>query len=62
MCCNPTVCFKILFIKFNFYCNSMISQPFPNFKTQFSQKEEAGGLDHIALTQENGNNICQTEL
>ena len=40
----------------------MISQPFPNFKTQFSQKEEAGGLDHIALTQENGNNICQTEL
>ena len=37
MCCNLTVCFKIPVIKFEFCSNSMISQPFPNFKTLFSQ-------------------------
>ena len=43
--CNRTV------IKFKFCCNSMISQPLPNFKTQFSQKYEVGSYDNIALNQ-----------
>ena len=29
----------------------MISQPLPNFKTQFSQKEDVGSYDNIALNQ-----------
>ena len=29
----------------------MISQPLPNFKTQFYQKEEVGRYDNIALNQ-----------
>ena len=29
----------------------MISQPLPNLKTQFSQKEEVGSYDNIALNQ-----------
>ena len=45
---NPTVYFEI---RVNFYCNSMISQPLPNLQTQFSQKEEVGCYDHIALNQ-----------
>ena len=51
ICCNPTVCFIIRLIKFNFCCNSMISQPLSNLKTQFSSKEEVGTYDNIALNQ-----------
>ena len=29
----------------------MISEPLPNFKTQYSQKEEVGSYDNIALNQ-----------
>ena len=29
----------------------MISKPLPNFKSQFSQKEEVGSYDNIALNQ-----------
>ena len=29
----------------------MISQPLPNFKGQFSQKEKVGSYDNIALNQ-----------
>ena len=31
----------------------MVTQPFSNFKTLFSQKEETGGYDNIALNQRN---------
>ena len=51
MCCNPTVCCKIRVIKFNFCCNSMISQHLQNFGTQFSQKQEVGSYDNIVLNQ-----------
>ena len=51
MSCNPIVCFKIRARKFHFCCNSLILQPPPNFKTQFSQKEEVGGYDAIVLNQ-----------
>ena len=51
MCCNSTVCFATRVIKFKFCCNSVISQPLPNCKTQFSQKEEVGSYDKIALNQ-----------
>ena len=51
MCCNLTVCSKIRVIKFKFCCNPMISQPLPNFKSQFSQKEEVGSYDNVALNQ-----------
>ena len=33
---------KIRLIKFKFDCNSIISQPLPNCKSQFSNKEEVG--------------------
>ena len=36
-------------MKITFCCNSIISQPLSNFKTEFSQKEENGGYDNIAL-------------
>ena len=49
--CNPTVCFKIRLIKIKFCCNSIIVQPLPNVKTQFSQKEEDSGYDSIARNQ-----------
>ena len=29
----------------------MISEPLPNFQTHFSQKEEVGSYDNIALSQ-----------
>ena len=48
---NPTVCFKIKIIKFKFCCNSVVSQPLPNLKTQFSQKEDVDSYDNIALKQ-----------
>ena len=47
MCCNPTVCFEIRVIKVKFCRHYMISQPLPNFKTQFSQKEDVGSYDKI---------------
>ena len=53
ICCNPTVCSKNRVIRFKFCCNSMISQPLPNFKSQFCQKEEVGSYDNIALNQRN---------
>ena len=51
MFCNPTVCFKIWVIQFKFCCNSMISHPLLKFRTQFSQNEEVGSYDSIALNQ-----------
>ena len=51
MCCNPTVCFNIRMIQFKLCCKSMTSQPLPNFKREFSQKEEVGSYDNIALNQ-----------
>ena len=48
---NHTVCSKVHVIRFKFWCNSMITQSLPNFKTQFSQKEEAGSYDNVALKQ-----------
>ena len=51
MCCNPTVYFKIRVVKINLCCNSMISQPLPNYNTKFSQKERVGSYDNIALNQ-----------
>ena len=51
MCCNTTICFKIRVIKYKFCCKYMISQPLPNFKSQFSQNVEAGSYDNIALNQ-----------
>ena len=44
-------CLKIRVIKLKFCCNSMISQPPPNSRTQFSQKEKVGSYDKIALNQ-----------
>ena len=38
----------------------MISQPPPNFKTQFSQDEEVGSYDNIALNQRIVNFFEQT--
>ena len=40
MCCNTIVFFKIRVITFKFCCNTMISQPIPNFKSQISQKKK----------------------
>ena len=51
MCYNSTVCFKIRVIKFIFYCNSIIAEPLPNFQSKFSQKEEVGSYNNIALNQ-----------
>ena len=51
MCCNRTVYFNIRVIQFKFYCNSMIPQPLPNFKSLFSQREEVGSYDNIAPNQ-----------
>ena len=34
----PEFAFKIRVLKFQFCCNSMVSQPLPNFKTRFSPK------------------------
>ena len=51
MYCNRTICLKIRVIKYKFCCNSMISQPLPNFKTQFSPKDEMCSYDNIALNQ-----------
>ena len=50
MCCNPTVCCIIQVLKFNFCCNSVISQPPPHFQTQFSQRKKVGSYDNIALS------------
>ena len=51
---NPTVCFQIWVIKFKFCCIDMILEPLPNFKTQFSQKEEVGSYDNTPLNQRYG--------
>ena len=51
MYCNRTIYFKTRVIKFKFCCNSMISQPLPNFKTQFSPKDEVGSYDNIEPNQ-----------
>ena len=49
--CNPIVCFKTRVIGFKFCCNSTVSQPLPNFKSEFSPKDEVGSYDNIALNQ-----------
>ena len=51
MCCNLTVCFKIRVMRCKICFNHMNSQPLPNLKTQFSQKEDAGSYDNTALNQ-----------
>ena len=38
----------------------MISQPLPKFQTQFSQKEEVGTYDNIALNERNARNLVNT--
>ena len=52
---NRTVCFKIIANKFQFGSYSMISQPLPNLRTQFSTKDEVGTYDNIALNQRHEN-------
>ena len=51
MYCTRTICFRIRVIKFEFWVTSMILQPLPNFKTQFSPKDEVGSYDNNALNQ-----------
>ena len=38
----PQFALKFKLLRFNFCCNSMMSQPLPSVKTQLSQKEEVG--------------------
>ena len=51
MYCDRTICFKIRVIQFKLCCNSMTSQPLPNFKFQFPPKYFMGSYDKIALNQ-----------
>ena len=44
---------------FKFCCKSIISQPLPNFQTQFSPKDEFGSYDNIALTSLVSRDVCK---
>ena len=46
-----------IIIRFDFCCSSMISQPLPNFRSQFSQKGGIGSYDNVTLNQRNKKKI-----
>ena len=55
---NPTFCLKNRVIKFKFGCNYMISQPLPNFKTQFLKKRKLVVTTILHWTSELSSFLC----